>query len=260
MIGTRWTWPIAAALALGVGGEGWAEAESPPAARPAKTDTTAAEPARTAPPVSVSHEMVFHRALRSLMTDEAPEAVRITPEQQQTIAQIERERMEAFREFTLKHAEHLRELRTEIAEKRRAGDEEGAAKLMMELRTIEQARPNAEAYTKRVWDVLTEPQRIAVRNAVDDSEFESLQRRAQHRLNMTRTAPEGEGRVEMSEETFERVRAAVMAPTNETERDLSTVERMRARLRALPDRVLKRDQREKLAALLLKGEERGGRE
>ena len=135
-------------------------------------------------------ESVFHRALRGLTTEDAPEGVRVSDAQRERLATIDRERAEALRAFMLAHAGELRELRSEVAKARQSGDEEAAARLMARLGEIERARPNADEHQDRVWAVLNDAQRALMRDAIVEAAYDALHRRMLARLDSLRARAE----------------------------------------------------------------------
>lgn len=216
-------------------------------------------------PREAVHESVFHRALRAMMTEEAPEAVRVGDEQRSEIAAIDRERMEEQRAFMRDHADELRALRVAIAGANEAGDREEVARLMRRLREIESARPGAENYERRVWGVLNDAQRAHMRETIIESAYAALQRRMVARLDALRGEGSraldgaqrpagGRGGVTLTDTELERVRAALRAPPTESERAMGSVERARSRVLGLPDEVLSRQRRAAVAERLLEGE------
>lgn len=189
---------------------------------------------------------VIEAALRTLMADDAPEHVRISPEQAEQIRQIEADVREAVRAYTESHAPEVRRL-TRIAESGRNRAMSDATESQPSEADIERARARlteiraaapgpADAHA-RIWRVLNETQRSFM-------EAELARFRAEMDARMTEAIVER--RMRQQQNAGERPAQAETPQRRRLAQELDFLpEELRMRIAALPP-----EQRDRLLARL----------
>lgn len=211
-------------------------------------------------------------AVGALDTEEAPLAIRLTDEQRAALTEIRGDHQRVMREWSRGNIDRLAALR----EKRRAVENappeeraEAMRALMRESQDAQASRPDAAPFARRAWDLLTDPQREFVAEKMREAEERRFEERLRRRLGLAPDEPlnpaedgaRGEMRARrdaatvaalgLSREQLREVRAKLLAPPTEEERGMSPMERLDARLDALPEGFLTEEQRERLEAMLI---------
>lgn len=245
------------------------------------------------------HE-VFMRAIRSLTEDPTPPEARLTPDQQAQIQAIADEQQRLNREFMLRNMEELRSLRERTGQRAAPGaapaqrpaagaplSDEERATLVARLQELESARPSADAAHTQIYAVLTPAQQDLFRAEIDRWSDQQIEQRAMQRLEALKAQRPAEARppsgkpgermlpddqsaaagaagvartLGIDPTKLEKIRERLAAPPTDAEKGSPHLQRLAARIDALPADLATPEQKDKLRAFLLeKADPRAGR-
>lgn len=213
----------------------------------------------------------FLRLVRTLREDTVPVDLRLTEAQQKSIAEAESQFTRARREYMVEHMEEIQALR------QATGNAPGQARdgamapagpdreaLLQKLRELQEAAPSFDETQVRIWGMLTPAQQARLEPEFQRLADEMIERRAMQRLEALRTERGADDAAlpagALSDETIEKVREALRAPTTAAERGLTARDRINRRIDALPESLVTPEQKERIRERVLERLDSPGRQ